>query len=54
MIFWTRKCNVQRYCGKKITPAVRGINDKNNLADPPVQVSGITVHQLIDFVKLYN
>lgn len=36
---------------KEITPAVRGSNGKNNLANPPVQVSDITVHQLVDFVK---
>jgi hypothetical protein len=36
---------------KEITPAVRGITGKNNLANPPVQVFDIKIQQLIDFVK---
>ena len=36
---------------KDMTPAVRGSNDKNNLANPPVQVSDITIQYLADFVK---
>ena len=34
-----------------MTPAVRGTTGKSNLANPPVQVSDITVSHLIDFVK---
>ena len=36
---------------KEITPAVRGITGKSNLANPPVQVSDITIQQIIEFVK---
>lgn len=36
---------------KEITPAVRGSNDKIDLANPPVQVSDITIQYLVDFVK---
>ena len=31
--------------------AVRGTTDKNNLANPPVQMSDITIQHLADFVK---
>ena len=36
---------------KKITPAVRGTTGNGTIANPPDQVSDVTLHQLVDFVK---
>ncbi len=36
---------------KKITPAERGTTGNGTIANPPDQVSDVTIHQLVDFVK---